>query len=83
MLEIIIAFYASGVGLAWWQIWLPCHRAIKYLQPNHILARKPVLSGVVVVLLFIIVLPALTLVLLVDDKKEQFIKGFVKGAIEK
>jgi len=37
----------------------------------------------VVVLLFIIVLPALTLVLLVDDKKEQFIKGFVKGAIEK
>ena len=83
MLEIIIAFYASGVGLAWWQIWLPCYRAIKYLQPNHILARKPILAGLVVLLLFIIVLPALTVVLLFDDKKEQFIKGFVRGAIQK
>ena len=83
MLEIIIAFYASGVGLAWWQIWLPCYRAIKYIQPSHILARKPIMASIVVFLLFIIVLPALTLVLLFDDKKEQFIKGFVRGAIEK
>lgn len=83
MLEIIIAFYVSGVGLAWWQIWLPSYRTIKHLEPNHLLVRQPILSGIVIIILFIIVLPALTVVLLFDDKKERFIKGFVKGAIQK
>lgn len=83
MLEIIIAFYVSGVGLAWWQIWLPSYRTIKHLEPNNLLVRQPIVSGIVIIILFIIVLPALTVVLLFDDNKERFIKGFVKGAIQK
>lgn len=83
MLEIIIAFYVSGVGIALWQIWLPSYRIIERLAPNTILAKHPMTTFIVVLIMFILLLPLLIPVLLFDDKKEQFINGFVKGAIGK
>ena len=83
MLEIIIAFYVSGVGIALWQIWLPSYQIIDRLAPNTILAKHPMTTFIVVMIMFILLLPLLIPVILFDDKKEQFINGFVKGAIGK
>jgi hypothetical protein len=83
MLEIIIAFYVSGVGIALWQIWLPSYQIIDSLAPNTILAKHPMTTFIVVMIMFILLLPLLIPVILFDDKKEQFINGFVKGAIGK
>lgn len=83
MLEIIIAFYVSGVGIALWQIWLPSYQIIDRLAPNTILAKHPMTTFIVVMIMFILLLPILVPILLFDDKKEQFINGFVKGAIGK
>jgi len=47
------------------------------------LAKHPMTTFIVVLIMFILLLPLLIPVLLFDDKKEQFINGFVKGAIGK
>ncbi len=79
MLEIFIAFYASGVGIAMWQLWWPSYRIVKEIAPDNIMAKKPLLSAVVVLFIFIITMPILAYIILFDDKMNVFINGFVKG----
>jgi hypothetical protein len=81
MLEIIIAFYASGVGIAWWQIWLPSYRIIKDIQPNNIMVKKPIMSGLIVLVVFAIAFPFIAYIILFDDKIERFQNGFIKGVL--
>ena len=80
MLEFIIAFYASGVGLAMWKLWFPSLKTIKQIAPYSIVARQQVIATMVVFVLFTLFLPAIAIAILFDDKAQQFINSFVKGA---
>ena len=80
MLEFIIAFYASGVGLAMWKLWFPSLKTIKEIAPYSIVARQQVIATMVVFILFTLFLPAIAIAILFDDKAQQFINSFVKGA---
>ena len=82
MLEIIIAIYASGVVLAMWSLWLPSYRIIKEIAPNNIVARKPILSGLVTFVIFSFMFPFIAYVILFDDKVEKFQDGFIKGVLD-
>ena len=81
MLEFIIAFYASGVGLAMWKLWFPSLNTIKEIAPYSIVARQQVIATMVVFVLFTLFLPVIAIAILFDDKAQQFINSFVKGAI--
>ena len=76
MLEIFIAFYATGVAIAMWRLWRPSYYIVKELQPNNIMVQKPILSG-----MFALMFPLLAYTILFDDKMERFINGFVKGVM--
>ena len=79
MWEIIIAFYASGVGMALWQLWLPSYQILKELEPDNIVVRKAGISTLVVILAFTILLPIMVFVILLEEQKVKFIKGFING----
>jgi len=81
MLELILAFYATGVAIAMWRLWLPSYQIVRELSPDNIIIQKPILSGLVVFVMFIIMFPFLAYIILFDNKMEQFINGFVKGVI--
>lgn len=81
MLEIFIAFYAAGVGIAWWSLWLPSYKMIKEIAPNNIMAVKPIMSGLIVLVIFTIMFPFLAWIILFDDKIERFQNGFIKGVL--
>tara|TARA_Y100001972_G_C7426370_1_gene219930 strand:- start:45 stop:308 length:264 start_codon:yes stop_codon:yes gene_type:complete len=80
MLELIIAFYASGIVIAMWKLWFPSLETIKTIAPYSIVARKQVLSSLIVLIMFTIFLPLLVVCILFDNKAQQFINSFVKGA---
>ena len=80
MLVFIIAFYTSGVGLAMWKLWFPSLKTIKEIAPYSIVARQQVIATMVVFVLFTLFLPVIAIAILFDDKAQQFINSFVKGA---
>ena len=80
MLEFIIALYASGEGLAMWKLWFPSLKTIKEIAPYSIVARQQVIATMVVFVLFTLFLPVIAIAILFDDKAQQFINSFVKGA---
>jgi len=79
-LTIVACFWAAGVALAMWKIWKPSYKLISIVDTNNILAQRPVLSTIVVVIIFTIFLPFMVLPLLIPNKLEQFVYGFVNGA---
>ncbi len=79
-LEIVAGFWIAGVALAMWKIWKPSYKLISIVDTNNILAQRPVLSTIVVVIIFTIFLPFMVLPLLIPNKLEQFVYGFVNGA---
>lgn len=81
MLDIFIAFYAAGVGIAWWTLWLPSYRIIKEIAPNNIMSEKPIMSGIIVLVIFTIMFPFIAWIILFDDKVERFQNGFIKGVL--
>ena len=83
MLEFIIAFYASGVGLAMWKLWFPSLKTIKEIAPYSIVARQQVIATMVVFVLFTLFLPVIAIAILFDDKGYKFTESFLKGAMNK
>ena len=79
-MEIFIAFYFSGVGIAMYKIWYPSYMMIKEIDPNNIMTYIPWISHLVVLILFTVFLPVMLFALLFDDHTERFINAFVKGA---
>ena len=75
------AMYISGVGLAMWKIWFPCHRIITSLDRNNIMVKKPILSFLIVFVIFFIMFPFIAWIILFDDKIDRFQDGFVKGVL--
>ena len=41
MLELILAFYATGVVIAMWRLWLPSYQIVRELSPDNIIIQKP------------------------------------------
>ena len=81
MLEIFIAFYATGVAIAMYRLYYPSYRVIKALAPSNSMVQKPILSATIVLLIFTIMLPFIAYIILFDDKMDRFVNGFVKGVM--
>lgn len=80
-MEYIIAFYFAGVFIAMFKIWAPSYQIIREVDPHNPMSKRPILSTLVVLVLFTLFLPFMVLVLLFDDKAVKFIEHFIKGAI--
>jgi len=81
-MEIFIAAWLSGVGIAMYKIWFPSLQVIRKVDPNNPLLVRPWLSTIVVLVLFTIFLPVMVFAILFDDSTERFIKAFAKGAVD-
>ncbi len=79
-LEIVAGFWFAGVILAMWQIWKPSYTVISKIDPTNILVVRPILSTIVVFVLFTLFLPFMVLPLLIPNKLEEFALGFIKGS---
>ena len=78
-LQIILCFWLAGSLLAMWKIWRPSLKVISLINADNILAQRPILSTIVVVILFTLFLPFMVLPLLITQKAEEFAVGFIKG----
>lgn len=81
-MEIFIAAWLSGVGIAMYKIWFPSIQVIREVDPNNPLLVRLWLSTIVVLVLFTIFLPIMIMAILFDDRTERFIRAFAKGAID-
>ncbi len=78
-LQIILCFWLAGSLLAMWKIWRPSLKVISLINADNILAQRPILSTIVVFILFTLFLPFMVLPLLIPQKAEEFAVGFIKG----
>ena len=78
--EGIFIFWMVGVGLAMWKIWRPAYKVITALDENNILVTRPLLSTIIVTIIFTISLPFMVIPLLIPARLEEFILGFVRGS---
>lgn len=79
-LQIILCFWLAGSLLAMWKIWKPSYKVISLIDTDNILVQRPILSTIVVFILFTLFLPFMVLPLLIPQKAEEFALGFIKGA---
>jgi hypothetical protein len=79
-LEIVAGFWIAGSLLAMWKIWKPSYKVISLIDTDNILVQRPILSTIVVFILFTLFLPFMVLPLLIPQKAEEFALGFIKGA---
>ena len=78
-LEIVAGFWLAGSLLAMWKIWRPSLKVISLINADNILAQRPILSTIVVFIIFTLFLPFMVLPLLIPQKAEEFAVGFIKG----
>ena len=79
-LQIILCFWLAGSMLAMWKIWKPSYKVISLIDTENILVQRPILSTIVVFIIFTLFLPFMVLPLLIPQKAEEFALGFIKGA---
>jgi len=79
-LQIILCFWLAGSLLAMWKIWKPSYLVISKIDEHNILVTRPVLATVIVFIIFTIFLPLMVIPLLIPDRLEEFVFGFIKGA---
>ena len=78
-LEIVAGFWLAGVLLAMLKIWKPSIKVISLIDKDNILVQRPILSTIIVFIIFTIFLPFMVLALLIPQKAEEFALGFIKG----
>ena len=78
-LQIILCFWLAGSLLAMWKIWRPSLKVISLINADNILAQRPILSTIVVFIIFTLFLPFMVLPLLIPQRAEEFAVGFIKG----
>ena len=76
----VLVFWLVGVGIAMYKIWFPSYKMITLLDRNNVLVTRPILSTTVVLIIFTIFLPFMVIPLLIPNRLEQFVLGFVRGA---
>jgi|TARA_B100000902_G_scaffold113671_1_gene114777 hypothetical protein len=79
-LQMILCFWLAGSLLAMWKIWKPSYKVISLIDTENILVQRPILSTIVVFIIFTLFLPFMVLPLLIPQKAEEFALGFIKGA---
>ena len=79
ILQMILCFWLAGSLLAMWKIWKPSLKIITAIDSNNILVERPIVSTVVVFIIFTIFLPFMVIPLLIPNKAEEFVSGFIKG----
>ena len=75
--DFILAFWLSGVVMAFWQLYMPSMKVIKILEPNNLVVRYYWLCSIAFIALSFLCLPFLVAVLLDDERKQRFMKGFI------
>jgi hypothetical protein len=81
MWDLILVAYFSGVVVAMATLYYPSYKVIKATTPNNILVQKPILSTLVVLLIFCVAFPFVVYSFLFEEDK--FIKGFARGVTGK
>jgi len=81
LFEVFVAFYIGGVITAMAVIYYPSYKIIKELDRNNIVVKSPIISFLVTFVIFFIMFPFVSWILIFDDKVERFINGFVKGVL--
>ena len=76
----VLVFWLVGVGIAMYKIWFPSLEIIKIIYPENILTARPILSTIVVFCIFFLALPFMVIPLLIPNRLEEFVLGFVRGA---
>ena len=79
-LQMVLCFWLAGSLLAMWKIWKPSYKVISLIDTENILVQRPILSTIVVFIIFTLFLPFMVLPLLIPQKAEEFALGFIKGA---
>jgi hypothetical protein len=79
-LQMILCFWLAGSLLAMWKIWRPSYKVITLIDRDNILVTRPILSTIVVFIIFTIFLPFMVIPLLIPNKLEEFVLGFIRGA---
>ena len=75
--SIIIAFWISGVFMAWYSLWLPAMRIIGILEPENIAYKYRFLGGIIFTVFSFIGLPFMIHIILNDNHKERFLRAFI------
>jgi len=75
--SVIIAFWISGVFMAWYSLWLPAMKIIGILEPNNIAYRYRFLGGIIFALMSTVLFPLMIHIILNDNHKERFLRAFI------
>ena len=76
-LELILAFWISGVFMAFIQLFMPAMRIVGTIDKTNIAYRYRFLGGVTFICLSTIFLPFLVHIILFENSRERFLQSFI------
>jgi hypothetical protein len=76
-LNLVLAFWIAGVGMAVYTLYLPAIKIIGTLDKNNIGYRYAWIGGVIFTLFSAIFLPLLIHVILLEKYQERFLRAFI------
>ena len=80
-LMMVLAFWTAGVGILFWNVYLPSIKIIRNLEPDNLVVKWNWLCAIIWLLLTTVLLPILVRVILDDNQKEQFMSGFIPAVM--
>ena len=80
-LMMVLAFWTAGVGILFWNVYLPSIKIVKNLEPNNLVVKWNWLCAIIWLLLTTVLLPFLIRVILDDNQREQFMLGFIPAVM--
>ena len=81
--SVIIAFWISGVFMAWYSLWLPAMKIIGILEPSNMAYRYRHLGAIIFMVFCFIALPFMIHIILNDNHKERFLRAFIPAYLGK
>ena len=80
-LMMVLAFWTAGVGILFWNVYLPSIKIIRNLEPDNLVVKWNWLCAIIWLLLTTVLLPVLIRVILDDNQREQFMLGFIPSVM--
>ena len=80
-LMMVLVFWTAGVGILFWNVYLPSIKIIRNLEPDNLVVKWNWLCAIIWLLLTTVLLPVLIRVILDDNQKEQFMLGFIPSVM--
>ena len=80
-LMMVLAFWTAGVGILFWNVYLPSIKIIRNLEPDNLVVKWNWLCAIIWLLLTTVLLPVLVRVILDDNQREQFMLGFIPSVM--